>query len=85
MKKTIYSKQHELFIQELRSLRIERGVSQVELAKKLKTSQSIVSKCERGERRIDVIELRDWLKALGGSLPEFAKHLETKLGHKGRR
>jgi len=35
-----------------------------------------VSKCERGERRIDLIELRDWCKALGISLPELVNRFE---------
>ena len=36
--------------------REEAGLTQVELAARLGTTQSFISKCERGERRIDVVE-----------------------------
>ncbi len=38
------------------ALRKERGVSQVELAARLGKEQPFVSRVERGERRIDVVE-----------------------------
>lgn len=40
-------------------------LSQVELASRLKRPQSFVSKYERGERRLDVIEFRQVALALG--------------------
>lgn len=85
MKKSIYSKHNDIFLQELKKARADAGLSQIDLAKKLKSTQSIVSKGERGERRIDVIELRHWLIALGTTLPEFAEHLESALGTRRRR
>jgi len=41
------------------------GVSQVELAERLENTQTFVSKCERGERRIDAVELVEFAEALG--------------------
>ena len=55
------------------------GITQVELAKKLRLTQSAVSKVERGERRLDVIELVSWCKALEVSFKEFAGDLERRL------
>ncbi len=40
-------------------------LSQVELASRLERPQSFVSKYERGERRLDVIEFREVALALG--------------------
>ena len=40
-------------------------VTQAELSGRLKRPQSFVSKYERGERRLDVVEFGDVAKALG--------------------
>lgn len=60
----------------LRQIRIEAGLRQADLAKKLGQPQSFVSKYESGERRLDVLELRKLCRALGSSLEEFARRLE---------
>lgn len=82
MKKSIHSREYGIFLDELRRVREESGISQIELAEKLGSTQSIVSKCERGERRLDLIELWRWLKALGGDLPAFSQRLDRRLGGK---
>lgn len=45
--------------------RERREVTQVDLASRLGKPQSYVSKYERGERRLDVIEYLDVARALG--------------------
>jgi len=54
---SVFTKRYKLFLSILISLREGSGLSQHELAKKLKKPQSFVSKYERGERRLDVVEL----------------------------
>jgi transcriptional regulator with XRE-family HTH domain len=49
----------------LRAARERVGVTQLELAERLGTTQTFVSKCERGERRIDAVELIEFAEALG--------------------
>jgi len=51
--------------QALLEARKKANLSQVELALRLKRPQSFVSKYERGERRLDVIEFRQVAVALG--------------------
>ena len=51
---------YKLFLTRLRQARTEAGLSQVEVAKKLRRPQSFVSKCESGERRVDVVELTEF-------------------------
>ena len=46
---------YKLFLTRLRHARIMAGLTQVEVAKKLCRPQSYVSKCESGERRVDVV------------------------------
>lgn len=41
----------------LRDARLEAGMTQADAAKALRKPQSFVSKCESGERRVDVVEL----------------------------
>lgn len=60
----------------LRQVRIEAGLRQVDLAKKLRQPQSFVSKYESGERRLDLLELRQVCSAAGTSLQEFVKRFE---------
>ena len=56
----------------LRATREQSGITQLEIAARLEVTQSFISKCERGERRVDIVELRAWCSALGVSLNEFA-------------
>jgi hypothetical protein len=39
-----------------------RGFTQVQVAAQLRRPQSFVSKCESGERRVDVIELQEFAR-----------------------
>ena len=55
--KSRLSKDYVRFLQLLRSARKEAGLTQAEAAKRLRRPQSFVSKCESGERRVDVVEL----------------------------
>ncbi|KYQ79711.1 DNA-binding protein [Acinetobacter lactucae] len=54
-------------------IREERKVTQVQLASSLKKHQSYVAKIENLDRRIDLIELKDWLNALNIKFSEFIK------------
>lgn len=49
----------------LKRLRSSSGLTQVELAARLGLTQSLVSKIERCERRIDVLEFAALCQALG--------------------
>ena len=79
MEKSVSSEDYKLFLRRLRAERRRAGVTQEELATRLKETQTFVSKCERGERRIDVIELRAICKALGTSFTAFVKNLDLSL------
>jgi transcriptional regulator with XRE-family HTH domain len=80
MLKTRTRREYAAFLRHLREIREDAGVTQLDLAKRLKSTQSFVSKCERGERRLDVVELRLWCEALGASLPALITELGRKPG-----
>lgn len=63
----------------LRTLRIEKGIRQQDLAAALGEPQSFISKVESGERRLDLLELRKFCLALGTSLTDFTRMLEQEL------
>jgi len=44
----------------LKQARTDAGLTQSDVAKRLKRPQSFVSKCESGERRIDVVEMLEY-------------------------
>ena len=75
MEKTIYTREYLTFLKCLRKAREDAGITQVEFAERIQETQSFVSRCERGERRIDVIELMVFCEAIGVSFVDFAKHL----------
>ena len=77
MDKSRHARQHRMFCDLLRQLRGEAGLRQVDLALRINQPQSFVSKCETGERRLDLIELREICQALGISLTRLARRLET--------
>ena len=52
---------------------------QVDLADRLGQPQSYVSKYESGERRLDLLELRQVCNVLGISLEAFIRRLESAL------
>ncbi|MBI4823093.1 MAG: helix-turn-helix transcriptional regulator [Nitrospirae bacterium] len=62
MGKSIYSKEYESILKQLKKARIEAGLTQKAVAEKMKRPQSYISKCESGERRLDIIELIELAK-----------------------
>lgn len=60
--KTIHTKEYKQYLSRLRQARIDSGLSQEEVAKRLKKPQSYVSKSESGERRLDLLEMTKFLK-----------------------
>lgn len=62
---SLHSRRYREFLARLRQARIDAGLTQVEAAAKLKKPQSFVSRCETGERRVDVLEFEDFVKLYG--------------------
>lgn len=77
--KGIPDKAEQALLQMLRRMRIDAGVTQADLATRLGVPQSVISKYESGERRLDILELRQVCRALGLSLPDFVRLLEKEV------
>ena len=59
------------FLRRLRAARKEAGLTQVQVAKRLRRTQAFVSKSESGDRRVDVIELKAFARLYGKPLDFF--------------
>lgn len=79
MEKSVISRDYSLFLKYLKDARKKAGLTQEQLAYLLGETQSFVSKCERGERRLDIVEVRAFCNALGVPFPSFATQLDELL------
>ena len=79
MDKTIYTREYTAVLRLLKKARESAGITQVQLAERLGQTQSFVSKIERGERRLDIVQLRTILKEFKMSLPKFVEQFESVL------
>ena len=79
MEKSISTPAHKKLQSLLRQIRHGAGLRQEDLADLLQKPQSFVSKYEAGDRRLDLIELREICNAAGVSLTDFVSRFESAL------
>ena len=72
---SIHDPRYRKLIQKLIAVRELRKITQVELATSLEKNQSYIAKVENYDRRIDILELYDWLKALDVPIENFLKEI----------
>lgn len=77
MPKFTGSKEQKSLQELLRNLRVEAGLTQIDLARSLGEPQSYISKYESGERRLDFLEVRHLCEKFGISVSDFTKRLEA--------
>ena len=77
--KSIHKSEYSILLRRLRALRTAAGLTQVDLSTALQRPQSYVSDVERGSRRMDLLQLRDFCQACGQSLTEFVDEFEQQL------
>lgn len=65
MRKSVHSKRYRRLLQLIVEARLEAGLTQMEVAARLRRPQSYVAKTEGGERRLDVLEFADLAVAIG--------------------
>jgi len=71
MKKSIHTNERVMFVRKLKEARAAAGLTQIEVAKKLGSSQSWVSKIELGELRVEAIWLNRLAKLYGKKIDYF--------------
>lgn len=80
MTKSVFTDMHEQFRLRLIQARKKAGLTQVQLADLLSRPQSFVSKMERGERRLDVIEFLEVAEKIGFDPFAFLRALQKAGG-----
>lgn len=68
---SIHDPRYINLIKKLIQIREFKNITQVELATSLKKPQSYIAKVENLDRRLDVLELNDWLSVLDTSIVDF--------------
>ena len=79
VKKNIRLNQQKKLLVLLRGVRVEAGLTQSELASRLGTDQTFISKYESGERRLDILELREVCQVTGTDFFLFIRKLDKDL------
>ena len=74
---SVQTQRYREFLRRLREAREEAGLSQTEVARLLRRRQTYVSKCELGERRVDVAELVEFCRVYRKRASYFLPELEA--------
>jgi len=89
LEKSTFTREYKILRTLLREQREAAGITQVELAERLGESQSFVSKVERGERRLDLVQLQQFCIAMGieldGFVATFGQRVTDQKGLKSKR
>lgn len=83
MPSSLHTARYEVFRRLLVQARADAGLTQVDVAARLRKPQSYISKIERGERRLDMTEFVDLADALGIEMPAFIDAYRSKLRKRG--
>lgn len=77
--KSVHTDEYEAFLQRLAVARREAGLTQQGLANRIGRPQSFVSKYERGERRLDVLEFVTVCHVLSVDPCSIIREVESQL------
>ena len=85
MGKSIGTPEHKKLLVLLRRIRLDAGLRQEDLAQRLGKPQPYVSRYESGERRLDILELREVCLALRVKLTDFVREFEKSMNVRVRK
>lgn len=73
MTKAIFSKDHKHTVDQLKKARLDASLDQAEVAKLLGKTQSHISKIEAGQRRLDIVQIKEFARIYKKDLSFFIK------------
>jgi transcriptional regulator with XRE-family HTH domain len=71
----VHSDEYKLLAEHLRLARVRSGLTQREVAARLRKPPAFPHKVEHGERELNVVELLDYCEALGIDFVQFAAEI----------
>jgi transcriptional regulator with XRE-family HTH domain len=77
--KTTYRPETVVLRELLRDIRERAGLRQADVAQAIKRPQSFISEYEAGQRRLDLVELREVCDACGTTLRKLVNEFENRL------
>ena len=75
--KSHYRAEYRAIFETLRGTRLEASLTQIDLAERLGRSQNYVSQAELGYKRLDGLQLWDWMHACGSDMEQFGRTVEA--------
>ena len=79
MAKSRLTQEYQVLVELLRARRLAAKVTQIELAVRMGQTQSYISKVERGELRLDALQLRQFCQAIGCSFVGLVREFDATL------
>ncbi len=76
MSRSLSSERHRALCALLLAERKKAGLTQAELAKRLRRAQSFVATIESGQRRVDVVEFLAFSEAIGFDAPRALRSIK---------
>jgi transcriptional regulator with XRE-family HTH domain len=67
----IYKKEYRKLVRRLKQARLETGMTQTQVSKRLRKCQSYISKIESGELMVDILTLKEMAKIYKKSIDFF--------------
>jgi transcriptional regulator with XRE-family HTH domain len=74
--KSIHRPEYRAVVGCLVAVRKEAGLTQVELAARLRHTQGWVSAVERGDSRLDLLQVHDWCRVCGLTMEELGRMVD---------
>jgi transcriptional regulator with XRE-family HTH domain len=79
LQKSVHSRAYKALCRELVAARHAAGLTQTELAKRLKRPQSFVAKYEGGERRLDLVEAIFIAEKMGADMTHLVRAIRREM------
>jgi len=79
VRKSIQRDEYRVFASLLRQARANAGVTQRQVAERMEVAHSFINKAEHADLRLDIVQIRDYLHAIGKPFTNFMTEYDEAL------